>query len=183
VVLVEGFAELVLMPRFAAALGIDLDRLGVTVCAVHGTHFSTYVRFLSALEAPWVVITDGDPERRQTGAQRATALVEALERPDDDPEEVGIFVGATTLERDIYDVSEDNRRRCLEALASERIPQADKNTIGDQLAADTVAMTSGDFLEIVSKAGKGSYAQRLAAHEQPPLPPPHIRLALERITA
>jgi putative ATP-dependent endonuclease of OLD family len=61
IVLVEGFAELVLLPRFAAAIGLDLDRLGISVCAVHGTHFGSYARFLTALKIPWVVVTDGDP--------------------------------------------------------------------------------------------------------------------------
>ena len=152
------------------------------MCAVHGTHFATLTRSLSALQTPWVVITDGDPERRQTGAQRATALVGALDRAGDDPENVGIFVGAITLERDIYDASPSNRRACLEALMGERIPQVDKEAIDAQLGAEDVTMDSEAFLEIVSKAGKGSFAQRLAAREQAPAPPAHIRQALERIS-
>lgn len=181
IVLVEGFAELVLMPRFGAAMGIDLDRLGVTACAVHGTHFGTYARFLTALEIPWVVVTDGDPGRAQTGEARATALLERLERPGEDPADAGIFIGGTTLERDVYDVSPTNRRACLRALASERIPQTDKATIGVELERDNPAMESASFLDIVAKAGKGSFAQRLASQDTPPEPPEHIRAALDRI--
>ena len=42
VLLVEGFAEQVLMSRIAAP-EIDLDEHGVTVCPIHGTRFGSYV--------------------------------------------------------------------------------------------------------------------------------------------
>jgi putative ATP-dependent endonuclease of OLD family len=183
VVLVEGFAEMVLVPRFAEGMGIDLDRLGVTISAVHGTHFGSYARFLSALKTPWVVVTDGDPDRRQTGAQRAAALLDRLERADSEPEAVGVFVGNITLERDLYDASPSNRRDCLTALSSERIPQADKTEIAAQLALPEPTMDSSAFLRVVSKAGKGSFAQRLAAEASAREPPPHVRRALERIAS
>src|SRR5207249_10871836 len=72
VLLVEGFAEQVLLPVLAAAEEIDLDKNGVTVCAIHGTHFASYIRFLEALEIRWAVITDGDPvaEGGSDGEQR-----------------------------------------------------------------------------------------------------------------
>jgi putative ATP-dependent endonuclease of OLD family len=183
IVLVEGFAELVLVPRFASAMDIDLDRLGITVCAVHGTHFGTYARFLTALDISWVVVTDGDPGRAQTGEARATALLERLERGGDDAIDHGIFVGDTTLEVDVYDCSLANRRACLHALAAERIPQTDKATIAAELARDEPTMESAAFLDMVAKAGKGSFAQRLAAQEQPPEPPEHVRAALHRIAS
>ncbi len=204
VLLVEGYAELVLAPRFAAALDIDLDQLGITVCAVHGTHFGTYARFLSALEIPWAAVTDGDPEVPQTGEARAEALLERLDRAGDDAEDVGIYVGRTTLERDIYDRSVRNRIRCLGALRRELIPQVDLDTVNqayaderaayEQYRADRAAagedgevpapeaiMSSEQFLTIVAKAGKGSFAQRLAADSSPPRPPRHFRRALERL--
>ena len=55
VLLVEGFAEQVLVPKLAQALGMDLDKLGVSVCAIHGTHFDSYIRFCEALGIPWAV--------------------------------------------------------------------------------------------------------------------------------
>jgi putative ATP-dependent endonuclease of OLD family len=181
VVLVEGFAEMILVPRFAHGMGIDLDRLGITVCAVYGTHFATYARFLSALETPWVVVTDGDPDRRQTGAQRAAALLERLDRAGSEPEEIGVFVGEITLERDVYDASPANRRACLMALSNERIPQTDKTEISAQLALPEPTMDSAAFLEVVSKAGKGSFAQRLGAETAALEPPAHVRRVLEQI--
>ena len=53
VLLVEGYAEQVLVPVLAKARGIDLDKLGISVCAIHGTHFSSYSRFCDALAIPW----------------------------------------------------------------------------------------------------------------------------------
>lgn len=50
VLLVEGFAEQVLVPRLAQTIGFDLDKLGISVCAIHGTHFSSYVKFCEALD-------------------------------------------------------------------------------------------------------------------------------------
>ena len=75
VLLVEGFAEAVLVPKLAKDRGLELDKAGITVCAIHGTHFSTYVRFLSALGTPWSVVTDGDPKQSKAD-------------PDDDAEAI-----------------------------------------------------------------------------------------------
>ena len=60
VLLVEGYAEQVLIPALAKAHAIDLDKLGISVCAIHGTHFASYTRFCDALDIPWAVITDRD---------------------------------------------------------------------------------------------------------------------------
>lgn len=68
VILVEGDAELFLIPEFAKCMkeaGIipyTLDGCGVSVCSVSGTDFVPYTRFLgpSGLNLPLVIITDGD---------------------------------------------------------------------------------------------------------------------------
>ena len=180
VILVEGFTELMLLPRFGDALGMDFDRLGVVVSAVHGTHFGSYARFLTALGIPWVAITDGDPDRQLTGERRAELLLERLDRAGDDLEEVGVFVGDTTLERDVFDASADNREPCLTALTECSIPATDLATVRAGLAGEDEAMTSEAFLEIIEKAGKGRFAQRLAVTGAV-VPPAHIERALTRL--
>ena len=60
VIFVEGIAEEYLIPSFAKALGLDLDRLGVVVCNINSTNFKPYCDFAGALGIPHVVITDGD---------------------------------------------------------------------------------------------------------------------------
>jgi putative ATP-dependent endonuclease of the OLD family len=61
IILVEGDAEKFLLPTFAETLGHSLDKLGITVCSVAGTTFVPYVKFLTALDIPFSVITDWDP--------------------------------------------------------------------------------------------------------------------------
>jgi len=65
VVLVEGEAEEYLLPPLALHSGYDLERLGISVCSIGGTHFEPFLRFLSplGLDIPYVVLTDWDPVR------------------------------------------------------------------------------------------------------------------------
>lgn len=52
VLLVEGDAELFVVPQIATQLGLDLDELGVSVCSVSGTNFAPYVKLLRSLTPP-----------------------------------------------------------------------------------------------------------------------------------
>src|SRR5690606_431797 len=92
-------------PALGRAGGVSFDKEGITVCAIHGTHFRSYVRFCEALGIPWAVITDGDPTAggHLAGARRAERLVRALGREDAIPESVGIFVGSSTFEVDLLE--------------------------------------------------------------------------------
>ncbi|NUK25445.1 AAA family ATPase [Streptomyces lunaelactis] len=81
VVLVEGLAELYVLPALAAAAGFDLDAYGAIVASVHGTDFKPYRALLgpSGLSTPHVIITDGDaaPDkrgRREAGLRRGAKL-------------------------------------------------------------------------------------------------------------
>lgn len=60
VIVVEGIAEEYLIPVFADKLKLPLDRYGIVVCNINSTNFSPYLRLLSKLGIPYVVITDGD---------------------------------------------------------------------------------------------------------------------------
>ncbi|CAM3930366.1 ATP-dependent nuclease [Bacillus wiedmannii] len=60
VILVEGVAEEYLIPSFAEALDMPLDKKGIICCNINSTNFKPYVKFLDALGIPYVVITDGD---------------------------------------------------------------------------------------------------------------------------
>ncbi|MFF4990243.1 AAA family ATPase [Streptosporangium saharense] len=81
VILVEGLAELYILPALAAAVGFDLDAYGAVVASVHGTDFKPYRALLgpSGLNTPHVVITDGDASldkrnQRETGLKRGANL-------------------------------------------------------------------------------------------------------------
>lgn len=72
VVLVEGQAEYFALPAFARTLGLDLDRLGVSVAFVNGIgNFPVYHQILRAFAIPHVIIMDGDGQ--QAARQRAHA--------------------------------------------------------------------------------------------------------------
>lgn len=173
VLLVEGFAEQVMVPRLASSIGLDLDKLGITVCAIHGTHFSSYARFCQALKIPWALFTDGDLKADGTnpGAARAMSLLGDLALTGD-PASHGIFVGNRTFE---YDLLEDTRNitPSFEALTG----------LCAQPSRDTIEGWSGSapeykaFMSIITNAGgKGRYAQRLAL--QVTYPPAYVEQAL-----
>jgi len=52
-------------------MGVDFDALGITVCSVAGTNFQPYVRLLGpkALNTPFAVVTDGDPQDKGEGCR------------------------------------------------------------------------------------------------------------------
>ncbi|MFD6967401.1 ATP-dependent endonuclease [Streptomyces sp. NPDC059949] len=85
VVLVEGLAELYILPALAEAAGFDLDSYGTVVASVHGTDFKPYRTFLGpkGLNTPHVVITDGDAARDKLGRREAGLKRGANLHPDE----------------------------------------------------------------------------------------------------
>lgn len=158
--LVEGYAEQVLIPVMAAGLGYDLDKLGITVCAIHGTHFAPYVKLCKALGIPWAVITDGDPgaEGRLAGQARRQALIELV--PSESANEVSrqIAVGMTTFEYDIYCANDSNKEIFRRVLIDICGPQVSKRVAEwSNPACDEV------LAAINNGGGKGRFAQRVAS--------------------
>jgi putative ATP-dependent endonuclease of OLD family len=175
VLLVEGFAEQLLIPRMAETIGLDLDKLGITVCAIQGTHFASYVRFCDALAIPWAVLTDGDSSKGESlsGATRAKRILERLERPGEPPAN-GVFVGQETFEYDLFEAHEGNREPCLAAL-QELCDTAQATAEIERWAV--TAPSPVELLNMISRAGgKGRYAQRLALSAL--YPPEYVSEAL-----
>jgi putative ATP-dependent endonuclease of OLD family len=180
VLLVEGFAEQVLLPRIAAP-DLDFDEYGVTVCAVHGTHFRSYVRFLRALGTPYAVITDGDPDAGsgRTGPERMQRLADALAGEGSNPKELGLFCGETTFESDLFEVTEDNRSAMLNALLSFR--RSDSMRAQSATPQGDASMAAETFLRYVERVSKGRFAQRLAASTETLDAPAYVQHALEHL--
>jgi putative ATP-dependent endonuclease of OLD family len=174
VLLVEGFAEQVMLPVLAEREEIDLDKLGITVCAIQGTHFSSYIRFLEALGIRWAVLTDGDPVAAggSDGKKRAERLLKAIER-DGDPVDEGIFVGATTFEFDLFEASEENEEAFIAAMEELLLSQKLREEVGGWRDD---APDEERFIYVVNRIGKGRLAQRLAQAEL--VPPDYARDAL-----
>lgn len=198
VILVEGAAELFLIPAFAETMGIDLDANGITVCAVHGTDFVPYRELLSknGLDIPHVVITDGDPsEDGPVGLERGLELVrgaklreevEALLGKNDLSKaqlalhRTGVFVGNHTLELDLLPEAQDAMTAAYDELHLGPVKQSNfASAIDDHLAGDPAA--TGRVLARITETGKGRYAQRLASHLHDVPAPEYVAAAVKRL--
>jgi putative ATP-dependent endonuclease of the OLD family len=180
VLLVEGFAEQVLLPRIFAS-SIDLDAHGVSVCAIHGTHFQSYARFLRALGTPYAVITDGDPDKdgQSAGQRRVQRLAGSLSAPGSDPAGLGLFHGEVTFEVDLFAVSERNRIAMFDALLSFHWSEATRKKI----TARQESATGPCFLRLIERVSKAHFAQRLAASSVSLDPPQYIEKAIAYLTS
>lgn len=172
VLLVEGVAEQLMVPSLAREVDVDLDELGISVCAIGGTHFGAYIKLCMALGIPWAVLTDGDPTNRVTGARRRELLVE---KAGADP--AAVFVGAVTFEHDVISASSSNRSTIVQVLTELLDEDApDDAAIGAAWQDETPEV--GELLDMISKVGgKGRFAQRLATTRL--YPPEHLASALE----
>jgi putative ATP-dependent endonuclease of OLD family len=178
VLLVEGFAEQVLVPVLAAADDLDLDKLGISICAIHGTHFTSYVLFLEALGIEWAVLTDGDPnaEGVPAGERRADRLLEALGREGESKDQ-GIFVGDTTFELDLFDADEENAELMIAAMGD--LLRAGK--LRSEVSGWRDASPEPDrLIYVINGIGKARLAQRLAQTELKP--PDYVRDALRYLS-
>lgn len=192
VILVEGAAELYLVPAFAAERTIELDELGITVASVQGTDFAPYRKMLRAFGIPCIVITDGDADLNSegdTGLRRAAALINPKSRSrteidaalDDGDLKLArqllsrrqIFVGTHTLEADLADTAADAMQTAYEELGG-----AAPGRFSDDLAGNTAELR-GRLVRRVERIGKGRYAQRLAAHLEGIAPPAYLGEAID----
>lgn len=95
VLLVEGVSEQLFFKALASQIGIDLDRLNISVLMVDGVGFKPYASMLSSLEIPFIIRTDNDifkipgqDKFRLAGVQRAISLYKEYLEKDDVLEEL-----------------------------------------------------------------------------------------------
>ena len=194
IIFVEGDAERFLIPEFAAALGIDLDALGVTVCSVASANFLPYVKLVGpdALDIPFVILTDLDPPD-DGGPPLAFARVRdilalSMEQEDidqyeefddiwEDGEMNGIFVNDKTLEVELFQAGM--------GAAMAPVLKKHANSWGPQRRAvmkgwidDPTALEESKLLGWVGEVGKGRFAQALASSATAAVCPEYIKKAL-----
>lgn len=82
-ILVEGQSELIFYKTLAPQIGIDLDRLNISILSVEGVGFKVYAKILNALNIEWIARTDNDINKikdheayRFAGVERGLALIE-----------------------------------------------------------------------------------------------------------
>lgn len=82
-ILVEGPSEEILLRSAAKEMGVDLDRLNISILSVNGISFRAYAELLHKLEIPFAARTDNDiakirksnPDKyRMSGIERAWTL-------------------------------------------------------------------------------------------------------------
>ncbi len=215
VVLVEGIAEQFLIPAFASNVRlpkgerVDLDRLGISVCSVHGTDFAPYVKLLGnkGLNIPFVLITDGDGGITKTGAvvyagmKRALSFLagkerEAVEQAISNQKwkttrqllsKAGLFVGSTTLEVEIAVKFPKRAKLAFEELVSEKVAErfavvVDKLNAEEELTAEALE-SHADLIKRIEAVGKGRFAQRLSNKLKGREAPAYIADAIARIVS
>ncbi|WP_369196707.1 ATP-dependent nuclease [Streptomyces djakartensis] len=191
VILVEGVAEIYLVPALARALGFDLDAHGVIVASISGTDFYPFRELLGpdALRVPHVILTDGDPTNKEGGyihlglrraaklmkeekkvqySARVDELIEAGVSADTlalrlEAAEVGVFIGPKTLEIDVAPLLAP---QMIAAHADFEVSAAlhDKFERAVEGVADGDQSNGEEVLRRIDAISKGRYAQRLAWH-------------------
>lgn len=193
VILVEGMAESILFPALARELGTPLDEEGISVCAINGTHFTPYIRFLDALGIPWAVVTDMDPDIRSPGDRRVARMYHQLKTqksklpPNADipslareAKAAGMFVGTHTFEIDLFKGGlAEAMRRVLQELDEED----ESDSVRESW--DPVNLTelhAKELLAAIEGVGKGRFAQRLAQKVPPASCPGYVREAIRHVS-
>jgi putative ATP-dependent endonuclease of OLD family len=175
VLLVEGEAEIFLVPRLAQFAGLDLDALGITVCSVGGTNFTPHVKLLRALDIPFAVVTDLDPteDGKNLGERRVVDLMAHIMAADDyektGDEEIlgaaascGVFLGTSTFEIDLL---RSGRAKSMASALHQLAPGPTAKLRATAWGKSTKVKSEEEdrFLKDIEAIGKGRYAQRLAA--------------------
>lgn len=196
VILVEGDAEIYIVPSLINTPEFTLDKWGVSVCSVQGTDFAPYVHLLgkNSINVPFIVLTDGDPFERESkiyhlGLTRGINLLSLMldeeelvvareklkDKSVDDQVEVlneyGIFVGTKTLEIDL--VKAGYKSEMVDSIkelgaSAKRVAQFTEAISSENLT---------EILRIIEAYGKGRFAQRLAQKLSLEKCPPYINKA------
>ncbi len=177
VMLVEGPAELMLIPPMVKrVMGIDLEREGISLVAIHGTHFGPFARMFAADCMPKRCAIVADADR-----------IPGTSEPDDDvvpPENlaalqndfVRVFVGATTFEREI---TLDGNAGMLAAAARDVGAPRIRASLETAIEFGVNEELKKKVLRTATRFGKARFAQAAARHvDQASRLPPYIEQAV-----
>ncbi len=177
VMLVEGPAELFLIPMLVKhVMKIDLDRQGITVVPIHGTHFKGYAKLFgpTALCKKCAIVCDGDivPEDISEGVHEDASLEEhTLDVTVNDC--VHVFQCPVTFERAV--TLPETAQMFLATVDECGYPNVKteiENAIaelekpdGDQATKDVVlSELRGTVLRSAERCGKARFAQIASKH-------------------
>lgn len=193
VLLVEGEAEMYVVPALGKLMGYDFDEIGMTVCSVAGTNFAPYVKLLGpgGLDMPFAALTDFDPQEdgKNLGEKRILVLLphllpEKKLKGKDRAELLGIapscglFLNKFTFEVDLFKCGRHKSicKTLVELAGSQSARDRAENWGDDPDELDPEAL-----LKDIEKIGKGRFAQRLAGNMKSKDCPPYIEKAIEYV--
>lgn len=164
VMLVEGAAELLLLPPLIKkVLGLDLEREGISLVAIHGVHFGAFARLFSETCFPKrcaiVADADLDPDEAPDGDDEPVkADLAALEGPF-----VKVFLGATTFEREL--TVESNLTMLIKTTQELGAPRIKTDLELQDLVGGAVPDAIKDkVLRTAKRFGKARFAQVAARY-------------------
>ncbi|MBR8174063.1 AAA family ATPase [Burkholderia cenocepacia] len=200
VIFVEGDAEEALLPAFADALGMNLDRLGISVCNIAGINFEPYVKLAASLGIPFSVVTDWDPldgtkqplgKARSVGIWDAYCEVTGVPKPTAEQRAqyltmdfasfsgtyapAGIFLNDRTFEVSVANTP---------VLRSPLLDILDEQGFGRERSAHIASwkagapVDAGQLLAMIADIGKGRLSGKLARRKVPLPPPAYIESAI-----
>ncbi|WP_197412746.1 ATP-dependent endonuclease [Kocuria rosea] len=154
VILVEGIAELLLVPVLLDREGVSLREQGVTVVSVDGLAFDPFVKLFNPAGLPikCALISDSDPTSSTERSAKANLLLQLKSQT------VSVFLARTTFEWDLAEANWQNPDLILEALR--RVHPR----LADAIARENFARSSdfaNRFLSAVEDE-KGRFAQELS---------------------
>ncbi|MDW9364878.1 AAA family ATPase [Sinorhizobium meliloti] len=171
VMLVEGAAEAFLLPGLIkSAMGIDLDRVGISILPIHGVHFGAYARLFSAIGLPKRCAIVADADLEPSDAKPADEYDDDVDTPEKEVlsalegDFVKVFLGATTFEREITLPANLNMlHKAAARIGAPRI--ASKLEIADLVGSVDDGLKKS-VLNTAKRFGKARFAQ-LAAENIP----------------
>jgi putative ATP-dependent endonuclease of the OLD family len=187
VMLVEGAAEVLLIPPLArAVLNIDLEREGISVIAIHGVHFDVFAKLFSdgCLPKKCAIVGDADLDPAEVsdipdnGDDEADDVPQRPKLAELENHHVKVFLGETTFERELTTAGNlELFASTVQALGARRLKRRiDQAMLFDEVDDDL----KGAVLRTAKRFGKGRFAQVAARHaSQATELPDYIREAIE----
>lgn len=101
VILGEGDSEEIVLPKIAAAYGIDLDSSFVSIVPLGGRHVNHFWKLLNQLEIPYITLLDYDRERGGGDWSRIKYVLKQLIETGHSKEELLSLENITLLDEDL----------------------------------------------------------------------------------
>ncbi|MEM6819883.1 MAG: AAA family ATPase [Pseudomonadota bacterium] len=175
VMLVEGAAELFLIPALMRSVhGVDLEREGISIVAIHGVHFDVYTKLFGENSLPKKCAIVADADLRPSDADDSFDPSEhAPQLVDLRSDHVEIFVGPTTFEREL--VSAATLPMLIKATVSLGAPRItarlnagfealQEGTLNEEAQSALLQELGTSVLNTAKRFGKARFAQVAARY-------------------